>query len=95
MLRTRIGQDASRDLAMLEDVHIFKDAYYYAAWAHYELAKPGTLVVVPYEDRTRELATDYRSMRQMFLSEPPPFDWVLDQLRAFERDVNGQALAHG
>jgi Nucleotidyl transferase AbiEii toxin, Type IV TA system len=95
MLRTRIGQDASRDLAMLEDVRIFKGVYYYAEWARYELAKPGTLVVVPGEERTRELAIDYRSMRQMFLSEPPPFDWVVDQLRAFERDVNGQARAYG
>lgn len=89
MLRTRIGQDASRDLAMLEDVRAFKEGYYHAAWARYDLAKPGTLVVVPGEDRTRELATDYRNMRQMFLSEPPPFDWVVDQLRAFEREVNG------
>jgi hypothetical protein len=88
MLRTRIGQDASGDLAMLEDVRVFKDVYYYAAWARYDLAKPGTLVVLPNKDRTRELATDYRSMRQMFLSEPPPFDWVVDQLRAFEREVN-------
>ena len=95
MLRTRIGQDASRDLAMLEDVRIFKDVYYYAKWARYELAKPGTLVVVPDEDRTRELATDYRNMRQMFLSEPPPFDWVVDQLRGFERDVNEQVRTHG
>jgi len=88
MLRTRIGQDASRDLAMLEDVRVFKDVYYYVARARYDLAKPGTLVVVPDEDRTRELAIDYRNMRQMFLSDPPPFSQVVEQLRAFEEQVN-------
>ena len=88
MLRTRIGQNASRDLAMLEDVRIFKDVYYYTASAHYDLAKPGTLVVVPDEDRTRELAIDYRNMRQMFLSDPPPFAQVVEQLRDFEEQVN-------
>ncbi len=88
MLGTRIGQDASSDLAMLEDVRAFKEVYYHAAWARYDLAKPGTLVVVPSDDRTRELAIDYRSMRQMFLNEPPPFALVIEQLRAFERKAN-------
>jgi hypothetical protein len=46
------------------------------------------LVVVPDPVKLRRLATDYRDMRQMFLSEPPPFDWVIDQLRAFESEVN-------
>lgn len=88
MLRTRIGQDASRDLAMLEDVRVFKNIYYHSAWMRYDLAKPGTLVVVPDELRTRELAIDYRNMQQMFLTDPPPFEQVLEQLRAFERELN-------
>ena len=32
---------------MLENVRAFKDAYYHAAWARYDLAKPGSLVVIP------------------------------------------------
>jgi hypothetical protein len=88
MLRTKIGQDASHDLAMLDDVRLFKDIYYHASWARYDLAKPGTLVVVPDESRTRELASDYRGMRQMFLSDPAPFEQVIEQLRAFEGEVN-------
>jgi hypothetical protein len=88
MLRNRTGQDASRDLAMLEDVRVFKNVYYYAAWARYDLAKPGTLVVVPDERRARELAIDYRNMRPMFLTDPPPFEHVLEQLQAFEHDLN-------
>lgn len=88
MLRTRIGLEASHDLAMLDDVRRFKETYYPAAWAHYDLAKPGSLVVVPDEDQTRELATDYRNMRQMFLKDPPPFEQVIESLRSFEGEVN-------
>ncbi len=43
MLQTQIGQVASRDLAMLEDVCAFKNIYYYAASARYDLARPGSL----------------------------------------------------
>lgn len=89
MLRTAIGKQASRDLAMLEDVRVFKDSYYRVAWARYDLARPGSLVVIPSQERLRELASDYRNMRQMFLSEPPPFDAIIDELRAFEREING------
>ncbi len=73
---------------MLEDVRAFKELYYYAAWARYDLAKPGTLVVVPNSSLVREIALDYRSMRQMFLQEPPSFDSIVDRLRTFERQVN-------
>ncbi|MDE2482043.1 MAG: nucleotidyl transferase AbiEii/AbiGii toxin family protein [bacterium] len=89
MLQTQVGRTASHDLAMLEDVRAFKSIYYYAATAHYDLAKPGSLVVVPGPDLLHNLAIDYRDMRQMFLSDPPPFDWVIDQLRPFESQVNG------
>ncbi len=93
MLQTKIGEDASRDIAMLEDVRAFKAIYYHAAWARYDLAKPGSLVVVPNQARLRELASDYRSMRQMFMVEPPSFDSVIDQLGTFERQVNEYASA--
>jgi hypothetical protein len=88
MLRSRIGQDASRDLAMLENVRAFKDVYYHATWARYDLAKPGSLVVIPNAEKLHELASDYRSMQQMFLSDPPSFDWVIERLRTFESEVN-------
>ncbi len=88
MLRTKIGQSAARDFAMLESVRSFKDVYYHARWAHYDLAKPGSLIVIPNADKLRDLSRDYRTMRQMFLSDPPSFERVVDQLRNFEIEVN-------
>jgi hypothetical protein len=90
MLRTRIGLEASRDLSMLHDVRVFKSIYYHAAWAHYELAVPGSLVIVPGNARIRELEADYRDMQQMFLHEPPPFGTVIRQLAEFEAKINGK-----
>lgn len=88
MLPSQIGQSAARDVSMLENVRAFKDVYYHAAWARYDLARPGSLVVIPNAEKLRELASDYRSMQQMFLNDPPSFDWVIEQLRTFEREVN-------
>jgi len=88
MLQTPIGKSAAHDVSMLEDVRAFKDGYYHAAWARYDLAKPGSLVVVPNAEKLRELASDYRSMQQIFLSDPPSFDWVIERLRTFESEVN-------
>ena len=88
MLRTQVGQTASRDLAMLEDLRFFKSTYYYAASARYDLARPGSLIVVPGPESLREIAIDYRNMRQMFLSDPLPFDDVIARLRQFETEIN-------
>lgn len=93
MLGTAIGQRASADFSMLEDVRVFKTSYYYAAWAQYDLAVPGSLAIVPGSNKLRDLATDYRSMEQMFLSEPPPFDEVIQALRELEDSVNAKASA--
>jgi hypothetical protein len=72
---------------------VFKTSYYYAAWAQYDLAVPGSLAIVPGSNKLRDLATDYRSMEQMFLSEPPPFDEVIQALRELEDSVNAKASA--
>ncbi len=89
ILRTRIGLEASRDLSMLDDVRLFKSIYYHAAWAHYDLAVPGSLVIVPGSARIRELEADYRDMQQMFLHEPPSFGAVIQQLAELEAKING------
>jgi hypothetical protein len=78
---------------MLDDVRAFKNAYYHAAWARYDLAVPGSLAIVPGSKKLRDLATDYRSMEQMFLSEPPPFEEVIEALQGFEDSVNAKASA--
>jgi hypothetical protein len=89
ILQTPVGEAASRDLPMLDEVRQYKERYYAAAWARYDQAVPGTLSIVPSETKMRALIADYRDMRMMFFREPPAFESVVDRLRALQEQVNG------
>ncbi len=89
IFQTDVGRAASKDFAMLQRVREFKQRYYPSAWAHYDRAVPGSLTVVPSDDKLRTLASDYRAMRMMFFREPPPFEEVVAQLRALQQQING------
>jgi len=93
MFQAEIGKTASRDFTMLREVREFKQRYYPAARARYDLAVPGTLAIVPTEAKTRALASDYRDMRVMFFRGPPRFNDVMDQLRALEEQINAHGAA--
>jgi hypothetical protein len=66
----------------------WKGQFFGSSWASYDLAKPGTFRLVPPPARLSALRRDYRSMRDMYLSEPAPFDDVLAILGDLERRIN-------
>ncbi|TVR17194.1 MAG: nucleotidyl transferase AbiEii/AbiGii toxin family protein [Planctomycetota bacterium] len=77
------------DLGLLTAVREHKTKFYYAQWARYDEARPGSLRLVPSGDqRRREIAQDYRDMRPMFFTEPPPFQVLLAELAALEQALN-------
>ena len=77
------------DLELLSAVREHKTKFYYAQWARYDEARPGSLRLVPLADqRRRELAQDYRDMRPMFFAEPPPFEVLMAELEALEQTFN-------
>ena len=47
----------------------FKDKFYHRWWARYNLAKPGTIKLVPPEHVRRAGAKDYEGMRRMIFGE--------------------------
>lgn len=49
---------------------------------------PGTFRLVPPKRQIPMLRADYQAMRQMFLSEPRPFDDILMILDEAERSLN-------
>ena len=65
-----------------------KDVFFPAASAKYAEARPGSLRLVPPEDRLPELEQDYRNMREMIFAEPPSLDHILEVLREIEVLVN-------
>jgi hypothetical protein len=89
IFQTNLGEAASLDLAMLDDVRVYKQRYYPAAWARYDLAVPGSLSIVPSAAKIQALTSDYRDMRMMFLREPSTFEGVLGHLRTLQHLVNG------
>jgi hypothetical protein len=66
----------------------WKNRFFAATWAHYDLAKPGTFRIVPSDFRLPELDRDYRAMRPMFLTEPPSFASIIEALRGLENRIN-------
>src|SRR5207248_10641652 len=68
----------------------WKGQFFGSGWANYDLAKPGTFRLVPPASRTSALRADYDKMRDMYLSPPPNFDRVLDELAGLEARINGE-----
>jgi hypothetical protein len=66
----------------------WKGQFFGSSWASYDLAKPGTFRLIPPSGRLPALHRDYQSMRDMYLSEPAPFDDVLAILADLERRIN-------
>lgn len=65
-----------------------KETFYPSGWAHYDLARPGNLRLVPPEKRIAALERDYRNMGVMIFGEPPVFNSMMGVLAALEQDVN-------
>ena len=83
--------DASGAIAhsdLCQRVVRWKSRFFGSAWARYDLAVPPTFRLVPPPEREAALRRDYQAMRDMYLSEPTPFDDVLSTLEVVERQVN-------
>jgi hypothetical protein len=80
------GAIASSELR--DHVVRWKSRFFGSAWARYELALPPTFKLVPPPEREEALRRDYRAMRDMYLSEPQPFEHVLSTLADVERQIN-------
>ena len=66
----------------------WKSQFFGSSWANYSQAKPGTFRIVPPPERLAALHRDYQAMRDMYLSEPTPFDDILATLTDLENRIN-------
>jgi hypothetical protein len=85
--------DALGDMTLLAQVVKHKETFYPSAWAHYDLARPGSLRLIPTEDRMAALERDYRNMGVMIFGEPPKFAKIMETLGTLEQEINGQSVA--
>ena len=84
-----IRAEALGDLPLLAHVVKHKETFYPSGWARYDLARPGSLRLVPAEDRFAALERDYRSMGVMIFDEPPAFGTIMGILGTLEKEING------
>jgi hypothetical protein len=88
MAQGKIKDEALADEALLPQVVKHKETFYPSGWAGYNLARRGSLRLVPPDNRLAALEQDYRKMGVMIFGEQPPFDWVLSRLGELEKEIN-------
>lgn len=66
----------------------FTARFYPRSWAHFELCKPGTMLLQPSEHAMSAMKLDYAAMRNMIYGEYPPFDKILETIKDLESQIN-------
>lgn len=79
---------AFSDAALLMKVARFKDRFYPSRNAHYELAKLGTLRLMPPDNCLGILADDYAHMKNMIFGTYPSFEDILSYLDKLQSEIN-------
>ncbi|MBF0387605.1 MAG: nucleotidyl transferase AbiEii/AbiGii toxin family protein [Candidatus Omnitrophica bacterium] len=88
MSRSPVKCEALKDIELLQMVVEFKRRFYPCGWAKYELAKPGSMRLMPPEHVEKVLRDDYEAMRIMVFGEYSSFDDILQELRSLEGEIN-------
>ncbi len=83
-----IGECALGDLKLLALVAKHKMLFFASAWASYETAVPGSIHIVPPAHRLSDIKRDYATMAEMFFTEPPSLDTLLEVLSQLELRLN-------
>lgn len=91
MAAAPIKARALSDLALLRDVVEFKSRFYPQAWARYDLARPGSLKLIPPAHVQKEIKQDYAAMEAMIYGEIPTLERILLGLGSLEDEINALA----
>ncbi len=88
MMQTEVKNNALADNDLLTRVVDFKDKFYRCPWARYDLAKRGTMRLMPPEYNLNKLRADYEHMQNMLFGNKPSFDEILDGITKLEMEIN-------
>ena len=91
MAKLGILDRALQNPGLLDQVAAFKAKFYPQKWAHYELAKLGTLHLVPPDHNLKPLQRDYAAMAGMIYGERPEFDELMDNLEIINQVINRES----
>ena len=88
MFRFGVFDVAKHDLALLAEIVDFTRKFYPRSWAHFELCKPGTMLLMPSEHAMPVMRADYAAMRNMIYGDYPSFDEILSTIKKLETGIN-------
>jgi len=88
LARSSVRKSALQQLSLLETVVQHKKYFFRCGWASYDTAQPGTLRLLPPEERLKALRDDYKQMQVMMFRAPPPFDEIQKVLGGLEDEIN-------
>ena len=90
LAQTEIAERAIEDKDLLRNVVENKKIFFTRAAAQYDEALTGNLHLSPKEGRLLALKADYERMNEMFFSEPPNIDEILEGLAKLEEEINSK-----
>ena len=88
MANSEVKEMALNNLHILDDVVDFKKRFYPRSWANYDLAKPGTIKLIPEDCTLDNLKKDYISMENMIFGNLPSFDEIIRVISELEKEIN-------
>ena len=89
MSKRGVCEQAMAQSDLLEKVAEFKDRFYHQGWAKYNLARIGTIKLLPAVISIDVLRNDYAEMKPMIYGYYPSFDEILDTMEILEERING------
>lgn len=90
MANSPLKESALQKPELLMDVAAFKQKFYPRKWARYDLARFGTLKLLPAEHSIKRLRDDYHNMADMFYGNIPTFNEILKCLSELEIEINSK-----
>lgn len=88
LIKSGICKNLLSNMNLLDSVARFKDRFYPSKKARYDLAKPGTLRLIPDINIQHKLQEDYSNMQIMFFKTPPTWEEIMSELKKLETLIN-------
>ena len=88
IIKSPIFDKAVENIDLLLKVAEHKALFFRDSKARYDLAKPGSLRLMPQNEHIAQLNADYQQMQEMFFEDPPSFDSILEKLKTVEKEIN-------
>jgi hypothetical protein len=88
MAQSAIKSKAFQDRAIFSDVIKFTEIFFPSSQARYDLAKIGTVKLIPNNIMLKDLKKDYKAMEQYIFGEYPDFKKIVFSLKKLEDQIN-------